>query len=68
LSGGHGVDDIFFFFANERLGVLASFFLGADGWLNFFAGPPDKHFHAPNNFYDVQFAFFHNVGCLLYTT
>ena len=30
--------------------------------MNFFAGPQDKQFSAPINFYDVHYAFTHYVG------
>ncbi len=62
LSGGHGFDDIFVFVPNEQLVTLASSLLAADGCMNFFAGPQDKHFSAPINFYDVHYAFTHYVG------
>jgi mannose/fructose/sorbose-specific phosphotransferase system IID component len=62
LSGGHGFDDIFVFVPNEQLITLASSLLAADGCLNFFAGPQDKQFSAPINFYDVHYAFTHYVG------
>lgn len=54
---------IFFVFVpNEGLVTLASSLLATDGCLNFFAGPQDKHFSAPINFYDVHYAFTHYVG------
>mgnify|MGYP000902226684 FL=1 len=62
LSGGHGFDDIFVFVPNEQLVTLASSLLAADGCMNFFAGPQDKQFSAPINFYDVHYAFTHYVG------
>lgn len=62
LSGGHGFDDIFVFVADERLVTMASSLLAPDGCLNFFAGPQDKQFSAPINFYDVHYAFTHYVG------
>jgi threonine dehydrogenase-like Zn-dependent dehydrogenase len=62
LSGGHGFDDIFVFVPNEELVTLASSLLAADGCMNFFAGPQDKQFSAPINFYDVHYAFTHYVG------
>ncbi len=62
LSGGHGFDDIFVFVPNEQLITLASSLLAPDGCLNFFAGPQDKQFSAPINFYDVHYAFTHYVG------
>ncbi len=62
LTGGHGFDDIFVFVPNEQLITMASSLLAADGCLNFFAGPQDKQFSAPVNFYDVHYAFTHYVG------
>lgn len=62
LTGGHGFDDIFVFVPNEQLLMMASSLLAADGCLNFFAGPQDKQFSAPINFYDVHYAFTHYVG------
>ena len=62
LTGGHGFDDIFVFVPNEQLITMASSLLAADGCLNFFAGPQDKQFSAPINFYDVHYAFTHYVG------
>ena len=62
LTGGHGFDDIFVFVPKEELITLASSLLAADGCLNFFAGPQDKQFSAPVNFYDVHYAFTHYVG------
>ncbi|WP_226573450.1 L-sorbose 1-phosphate reductase [Mangrovibacter yixingensis] len=62
LSGGHGFDDIFVFVPNEQLITMASSLLAADGCLNFFAGPQDKQFSAPINFYDIHYAFTHYVG------
>ena len=62
LSGGHGFDDVFVFVPNEGLVKLASSLLATDGCLNFFAGPQDKNFSAPINFYDLHYAFTHYVG------
>ena len=62
LTGGHGFDDIFVFVPNEQLVTLASSLLAPDGCMNFFAGPQDKQFSAPINFYDVHYAFTHYVG------
>lgn len=62
LTGGHGFDDIFVFVPNEQLITMASSLLAPDGCLNFFAGPQDKQFSAPINFYDVHYAFTHYVG------
>ena len=62
LSGGYGFDDIFVFVPNEQLVTLASSLLAPDGCVNFFAGPQNKQFSAPINFYDVHYAFTHYVG------
>lgn len=62
LSQGQGFDDIFVFVPNEQLVTLASSLLAPDGCMNFFAGPQDKHFSAPINFYDVHYSFTHYVG------
>ena len=45
-----------------QLGRRADAILATDGCLNFFAGPQDKQFSAPINFYDVHYAFTHYVG------
>ena len=62
LSGGHGFDDIFVFVPNEGLVTLASSLLATDGCLNFFAGPTDKNFKVPFNFYNVHYNSTHVVG------
>lgn len=62
LSDGQGFDDIFVFVPKEQLVTLASSLLAPDGCMNFFAGPQDKQFSAPVNFYDVHYSFTHYVG------
>lgn len=62
LSGDRGFDDIFVFVPSAELVQLASRLLAADGCFNFFAGPQDKLFTAPVNFYDIHYSFTHYVG------
>jgi len=62
LTDGKGFDDIFVFVPKEHLLTLSSSLLAPDGCVNFFAGPQDKAFSAPVNFYDVHYAFTHYVG------
>ncbi|OHY45153.1 L-sorbose 1-phosphate reductase [Enterobacter roggenkampii] len=62
LSDGRGFDDIFVFVPEEELVTKASSLLAPDGCMNFFAGPQDKGFTAPINFYDVHYSFTHYVG------
>lgn len=62
LTEGAGYDDIFVFVPSEELVALASSLLSPDGCMNFFAGPQDKSFSAPINFYDMHYAFTHYVG------
>lgn len=57
-----GFDDIFVFVPVSEVVTDASKLLKADGCLNFFAGPQDKGFSAPINFYDIHYAFTHYVG------
>lgn len=57
-----GFDDIFVFVPAANVVTDASTLLNPDGCLNFFAGPQDKEFSAPINFYDVHYAFTHYVG------
>lgn len=57
-----GFDDIFVFVPVSEVVTDASKLLKADGCLNFFAGPQDKEFSAPINFYDIHYAFTHYVG------
>lgn len=62
LSDGEGYDDIFVFVPNEALVTQASSLLAPDGCVNFFAGPQNRQFSAPINFYDVHYSFTHYVG------
>lgn len=62
LSNGTGYDDVFVFAANKALLEQADALLGNDGCLNFFAGPTDKQFHVPFNFYNVHYEGTHIVG------
>lgn len=62
LTEGAGYDDIFIFVPSAELVTLASSLLAPDGCVNFFAGPQDKAFSAPINFYDIHYAFTHYVG------
>lgn len=55
-------DDIFIMAPIEEMITQAVSLLQRDGCLNFFAGPQDKLFMAPVNFYDVHYAFTHYVG------
>ncbi|WP_429949621.1 zinc-binding dehydrogenase [Enterococcus sp. AZ101] len=60
VSGGF--DDIFVMVPVSDVVADASKLLNPDGCLNFFAGPQDKSFSAPINFYDVHYSFTHYVG------
>lgn len=62
LNAGKGFDDVFVFAAVKPLVELADRLLGADGCLNFFAGPTDTSFAASLNFYDVHYEAHHLVG------
>lgn len=62
LTNGKGYDDIFVFVPSVELVTLGSSLLATDGCLNFFAGPQDKNFSAPINFYDMHYNFTHYVG------
>lgn len=55
-------DDVFVFAAVKSLVELGDKFLGADGCMNFFAGPQDKNFNANFNFYNVHYETTHIVG------
>jgi threonine dehydrogenase-like Zn-dependent dehydrogenase len=59
---GSGFDDVFAFAPIQSVVSLASAILGRDGCLNFFAGPTDKQFSAPINFYDVHYNSTHVIG------
>lgn len=57
-----GYDDVFVFAANKQLLEQADDILGNDGCLNFFAGPTDKNFKVPFNWYNVHYEGTHIVG------
>lgn len=57
-----GYDDVFVFAPNDQLLVQGDELLGNDGCLNFFAGPTDKKFKVPFNFYNVHYEGTHIVG------
>lgn len=57
-----GFDDVFCFAPVASVVELCSGILGRDGCLNFFAGPTDKQFKAPLNFYDVHYNSTHVIG------
>ncbi|AEV30437.1 theronine dehydrogenase-like Zn-dependent dehydrogenase [Sphaerochaeta pleomorpha str. Grapes] len=57
-----GFDDVFAFAPIASVVQLGSDILGRDGCLNFFAGPIDKQFCAPLNFYDVHYNSTHVIG------
>ncbi len=61
IAGG-GFDDVFVFTPKEEVARQADALLGQDGCLNFFAGPTDRAFSAPFNFYDAHYAAHHIVG------
>lgn len=60
ISGGF--DDIFVMVPVAQVVSDASKLLNPDGCLNFFAGPQDKTFSSPINFYDIHYSFTHYVG------
>lgn len=62
ISGGTGYDDVFVFAASEPLLKQADAILGNDGCLNFFAGPTNKEFKVPFNYYNVHYESTHIVG------
>jgi threonine dehydrogenase-like Zn-dependent dehydrogenase len=62
LSDDQGFDDVFVFAAVRQLLEQADDLLGNDGCLNFFAGPTDKEFKVPFNFYHVHYSSTHIVG------
>lgn len=53
LTGDVGFDDIFVYAAVPAVVEMADELLAEDGCLNFFAGPTDKNFKVPFNFYNV---------------
>lgn len=62
LSGGKGFDDVFVYAPVSAVVELGDAVLAFDGCLNFFAGPTDKAFSAPVNFYNVHYAQHHYAG------
>ncbi len=62
FTEGKGYDDIMVFVANEQVLIQADDILGNDGCLNFFAGPTDKNFKVPFNFYNAHYEQTHIVG------
>ena len=62
LTGGHGFDDVFVYAAVAQVIELGDALLAEDGCLNFFAGPTDKNFKVPFNFYNVHYNSTHVVG------
>ena len=61
LAGG-AFDDVFVFAPVASVIETADKMLGADGCLNFFAGPTNPRFSAPFNFYNVHYAATHITG------
>ena len=62
ISGGSGYDDVFVYAPVSSVVELGDSVLAFDGCLNFFAGPIDKAFSAPVNFYNVHYAQHHYAG------
>ncbi|MBQ9861457.1 MAG: zinc-binding dehydrogenase [Clostridia bacterium] len=62
LTDGKGYDDVFVYAPVPAVVELGDAILGFDGCLNFFAGPMDKKFSAPFNFYNVHYAQHHVAG------
>ena len=62
MTGGAGFDDVFVYAAVAEVIELGDALLGEDGCLNFFAGPTDKNFSVPFNFYNVHYGSTHIVG------
>lgn len=62
ISGGGGYDDVFVYAPVSSVVELGDSILAFDGCLNFFAGPTDKSFSAPVNFYNVHYAQHHYAG------
>ncbi len=61
-TDGKGFDDVFVYAPIPDVVQLGDAILGFDGCLNFFAGPLDKKFSAPLNFYNVHYAQHHVAG------
>jgi len=62
ITGGTGYDDVFCYAPVAAVVTQSSLILGRDGCLNFFAGPTDKQFQAPVNFYEVHYGSTHFMG------
>ena len=62
ISGGTGYDDVFVYAPISSVVELGDAILSFDGCLNFFAGPTDKSFNAPINFYNVHYSQHHYAG------
>lgn len=62
MTGGKGFDDVFVYAPVPELVTLGDSLLAFDGCLNFFAGPTDKAFSAPINFYNVHYQQHHIAG------
>lgn len=62
LTGGVGFDDVFVYAAVPAVIELGDDLLAEDGCLNFFAGPTDKNFKVPFNFYNIHYGSTHIVG------
>lgn len=62
ITGGAGFDDVLCYAPVAPVVTLADAILGRDGCLNFFAGPTDKQFSAPINFYEVHYGSTHVMG------
>ncbi|MGR5066444.1 zinc-binding dehydrogenase [Photobacterium sp. DNB22_13_2] len=62
LNGDQGYDDVMVYAAVSQVLEQADELLGNDGCLNFFAGPTDKKFKVPFNFYNVHYEATHIVG------
>ncbi|MBK1756942.1 MAG: zinc-binding dehydrogenase, partial [Escherichia coli] len=62
LTDDAGFDDVFVYAAVPSVVEMADELLAEDGCLNFFAGPTDKNFKVPFNFYNVHYNSTHIVG------
>lgn len=62
LNDDQGYDDVMVYAAVAQVLEQADSLLGNDGCLNFFAGPTDKEFKVPFNFYNVHYESTHIVG------
>lgn len=62
MTDGKGYDDVLCYAPVAPVVTQSSLILGRDGCLNFFAGPTDKNFSAPINFYEVHYGSQHVMG------